>query len=161
MTPEHTECIKKLKEIGRHYGFHSADKTIGLKYHLANIDVAWCIDCSGKKGLTKILSGERCRCPKCKGIKAVYLPVVAFEVACSEKEKNLRGSLMSLQLINASAGIIVLAGEAKERKSYVQKLIARYSYGRLRVWSKKDVDGLYQEIDGRKGESLALLNSVL
>lgn len=150
MTPEHTETIRKLKEIGRHYGFHSADKTIGLKYHLANIDVAWCIDCSGKKGLTKILSGERCKCPKCRGIKAVYLPVVAFEVACSEKEKALRGSVMSLQLVNASAGIIVLVGSATAHKSFVRKLLGRYSSGRLRLWTQQDVDRLYQGIKADK-----------
>lgn len=150
MTPEHTETIRKLKEIGRHYGFHSADKSIGLKYHLANVDAVWCIDCSGKKGLTKILSGERCKCPKCRGIKAVYLPVVSFEVAASEKEKALRGSVMSLQLIGSAAGILVLVGEAVKHKSFVRKLIARYSYGRLRVWSKQDVDRLYDGIKSDK-----------
>jgi hypothetical protein len=146
MTPDHVETIRKLKEIGKHYGFHASDKTIGSKYHLATIDVLWCIDCTGKKGLTKILSGERCKCPKCKSIKAVFMPVVAFEVACSEKEKALRGSVMSLQLANASAGILVLAGEAQERKAYVRKLLARYSFGRLRLWTKRDVDRLYDSI---------------
>jgi len=150
MTPEHTETIRKLKEIGRHYGFHSSDKSIGLKYHLATIDVLWSVDCSGKKGLTKILSGERCKCPKCRGIKTVYLPIVAFEVAASEKEKALRGSVMSLQLANASAGIIVLVGSAIEHKTYVRKLLGRYSSGRLRLWTRQDVDGLYADIRSDK-----------
>jgi len=179
-TPAHKECIRKLIEIGVSYGFCVLERSIGLKYHLATIDVLWCIDCNGKKGLTKILGGERCKCAECRkrrqsvhvpiitidsnsdkkkkilgGCSALlqptsssaYLPVVAFEVASSEKEKQLRGSVMSLQLAGASAGVIVLVGAADtgERKSFVKKLIARYSSGRLRIWTQKDVDRLYQQ----------------
>ena len=56
------------------------------------------------------------------------------------------GSLMSLQLTNASAGVIVLVGTAVQYKSYLNKLVGRYSATRLRVWSQKDVNELYNRV---------------
>ncbi|HPS20403.1 MAG TPA: hypothetical protein PKY78_05390 [Candidatus Omnitrophota bacterium] len=135
MTKEHKKYTAKLMEIGKKLGFYTADgRHLGKMYHMANPDCVWYIDCSGKNALMKIAKGE----------KSKYLPVVAFEVADSEKEKGLRGSAMSLQLASASAGIIVLVGKANNQKmkTYVNKLVGRFSSTRYRVWTEKDVDKL-------------------
>jgi len=82
------------------------------------------------KALQKIAKGHRYR----------YLPLVAFEIASSEHEKQLRGSLVTLQLTNAAASVIVLLGECIKYKSYQKKLVGRYSFVRYRIWTEKDVD---------------------
>lgn len=135
MTNEHKECIRKLMEIGRAMGFVVNDgRYLGKMYHMGNPDCVWYYDCGGKIPLMKIAKGD----------KTKYLPVVAFEVADSEKEKGLRGSLMSLQLANASASVIVLTGSANNasHRSYLKKLIGRYAHMRVRIWTEKDIDRL-------------------
>ena len=137
MTPEHKEYTRKLMEMGRELGFEASDgRRLGKMYHMANPDCVWYYNCKGKKPLLKISKGD----------KSNYLPVVAFEVADSEKEKGLRGSLMSLQLANASASVIVLVGTAVEHKSYLNKLIGRYSSVRIRIWTEADVNKLYASV---------------
>ncbi len=90
----------------------------------------------GHKELVKIAQGDKYK----------YLPFIAFEVIYSEKEKALRGSLVTLQLTNASASILVLMGESAKLKSYLRKLVGRYSFVRYRIWSEKDVEDLYQKV---------------
>jgi hypothetical protein len=137
MTPEHKEYVRKLMEIGKELKFHVSDgRDLGKMYHMANPDCVWYYDCKGKKPLLKIAKGD----------KSNYLPVVAFEVADSEKEKGLRGSLMSLQLANASASVIVLVGTAAKYKSYLNKLVGRYSSIRIRIWTESDVNKLYASV---------------
>ena len=134
MTPEHKEYTRKIMEMGKNLGFEVSDgRRLGKMYHMANPDCVWYYNCKGKKPLLKISKGD----------KSNYLPVVAFEVADSEKEKGLRGSLMSLQLANASASVIVLVGTAVKHKSYLNKLIGRYSSVRIRIWTEADVNKLY------------------
>lgn len=149
MTPEHIEYVKKLMKIGEDLGFYVADgKKLGKMYHMGSPDCVWYYNCEGKEPLMKIAKGERCEKTNCK-IKhgnGKFLPFIAFEVADSEKEKGLRGSLMSLQLTNASAGVIVLVGTAAKYKSYLNKLVGRYSSARIRIWMEKDVNKLYNEI---------------
>jgi hypothetical protein len=67
-------------------------------------------------------------------------------VLFSEEEKAIRGSILSLQLINASASVLVLIGKSVQLKSKVNKLIKRYSYLRYRIWTEKDIEQLYKEI---------------
>jgi len=139
MTPEHKEYVRKLMEIGENLGFYAADgRKLGKMYHMANPDCVWYYDCKDKKPLLKIAKGD----------KSNYLPVIAFEVADSEKEKGLRGSLMSLQLANASASVVVLVGSANnpKSKSYLNKLVGRYSSTRFRIWIEKDVDAFYGKV---------------
>ena len=134
MTPKHKEYVRKLMDIGKDLDFYVADgKKLGKMYHMANPDCVWYYDCRGKKPLLKIAKGD----------KSNYIPVVAFEVADSEREKGLRGSLMSLQLANASASVVVLVGTAAKYKSYLNKLVGRYSSARIRIWTEKDVNKLY------------------
>lgn len=140
MTPEHKGCVNKLMAIGRELGFEVSDgRRLGKMYHMANPDCVWYYDCKDKKPLLQIAKGD----------KSSYLPVVAFEVADSEKEKGLRGSVMSLQLANASASVVVLVGSANtpENKSYLNKLVGRYSSTRFRVWTEANVNKLYGKAD--------------
>lgn len=137
MTPEHKEYVKRLMAIGEGLGFEVSDgRKLGKMYHMANPDCIWYYDCKNKKPLLQIAKGD----------KSGYLPVVAFEVADSEKEKGLRGSVMSLQLANASASVVVLVGSANtpKNKSYLNRLIGRYSSSRFRVWTEANVDKLYR-----------------
>ncbi|MCX5711722.1 MAG: hypothetical protein NTY47_01450 [Candidatus Omnitrophica bacterium] len=139
MNIKHTECIEKLIEIGSLLGFEALPKVKGKMYELANPDCVWYYKGKGASELRKIAKGD--------GYK--YIPFIAFEVAFSEKEKNLRGSLVSLQLANAAASIIVLLGTSAELKPKLKKLFGRYSSTRFRIWSEKDVDGLYKKVKVR------------
>jgi len=135
----HSECIEKLAEIGNLLEFETTRGIRGKMYELANPDCVWYYKGKGEKELRKIAKGDGYR----------YLPFVAFEVAFSEKEKNLRGSLVSLQLANASASIIVLLGKSVELKSKLKKLFGRYSYARFRIWAEKDVNQMYYQVTKR------------
>ena len=132
----HSECINKLVEIGKHFGFHSTGRSYGKMYHMGNPDCVWYYKGKGAKELYKIAKGDKYK----------YLPFISFEVPYSEKQKALRGTLVTLQLTNASASIIVLIGESAKYKSYMKKLIGRYSFGRFRIWTEKDVDDLYKKV---------------
>lgn len=114
---DHSECVQKLKEIGTHFGFYAVGRSYGKMYYMGNPDCVWYYTGPGERALRKIANGDRYK----------YLPFVAFEVAHSEAEKNLRGSLVTLQLTNAAASIIVLLGSSVKFKSYLKKLVGRYS----------------------------------
>jgi len=132
----HSECVRMLIEAGNKLGFRAVGRGYRKKYELGNPDCVWYYQGPGNEALKKIARGE----------KAEFLPFIAFEVAFSEKEKELRGSLVTLQLTNASANIIVLLAKSLNQKSYLKKLLGRYSYGRFRLWTKKDVDDLYKQV---------------
>jgi hypothetical protein len=133
----HNECIKKLVKIGKHFGFHATGRSYGKMYKMGNPDCVWYYKGKGAKELYKVAKGDRYK----------YLPFVAFEVPFSEQEKSLRGSLVTLQLTNASAGIIVLLGNSVKYRPYLKKLIGRYSYMRFRIWTEKDVEELYIKLN--------------
>jgi len=141
----HSECVKKLIEIGNRFDFHATGRSYGKMYHMGNPDCVWYLDCAGKPPLIKIMRGDRCKCSMCKKQKKLYMPVVAFEVPFSEKQKALRGTIATLQVTNAAASIVVLLGASAKYKSYLNKLIGRYSATRFRVWTKKDVNQLYNK----------------
>lgn len=128
----HSECVGELIAIGNSLGFHATGSSRGKMYHMGNPDCVWYYKGQGARALRKIAKGDRYR----------YLPIIAFEVAASEKPKILRGSLVTLQLTNAAASIIVLLGGSLEYKSYLRKLVGRYSYVRYRIWTERDVSGL-------------------
>jgi len=132
----HSECIKKLIEIGTQLGFHATGRGYGKMYHMGNPDCVWYYKGKGAKELYKIAKGDKYK----------YLPFIAFEIPFSEKEKALRGSLVTLQLTNASASVIILLGESVKYKSYMKKLVGRYSFTRFRIWTEKDVDELYNKV---------------
>ena len=136
INPNCLSCISKLIKVGEHLGFYSIGKGKGKMYRMGNPDCVWYYQGKGAKELYKIAKGDKYK----------YLPFIAFEVAYSEGEKNLRGSLMTLQLTNASASIIVLIGKSAKHKSFMKKLVGRYSYSRFRIWSEKDVNELYDKV---------------
>lgn len=139
MNQEHKECIDKLIEIGNILGFEARREIEGKMYELGNPDCIWYYKGKGAEELRKIAKGD----------KSKYIPFIAFEVAYSEKEKALRGSLVSLQLTNASVSIIVLLGKSLELKPKLRKLVGRYSSTRFRIWTLKDVDGFYNQVKKR------------
>jgi len=131
----HVECVEKLMIIGRYEGFIPTKGARDKRYQFANPDCLWYCKNDGM-ALKKIARGD--------GYES--LPVVAFEVAYSEGQKGLRGSLMSLQVTNAAAGVIVLMGKSMKYKSYLKRLVGRYSYMRVRIWTEEIVNRLYNEI---------------
>jgi len=139
MSDEHTDCVNKLIVIGKRLDFEALGILKGKMQDLCRPDCVWYYKGKGSKELRKIAQGDKYR----------YLPFIAFEVAFSENEKNLRGSMLSLQLANAAASVIVLLGNPdrlKNLKPKLKKLFGRYSYIRYRIWTKRDVDTLYSKV---------------
>lgn len=160
MTPKHKECQEKLLKIGTALELkNDRGKGLGKMYHMGCPDVVWYYDCSDKEPLMKIAEGDRCNLIREKIKNSIkikkkcnihgscrYLPLVAFEVS-NEEEKALRGSIMTLLLVNAAASIIVIIGKSdKKHESFAEKLTGRFSFARLRVWTEKDVDELYDKV---------------
>jgi len=137
----HSECIKKLVDTGKRLGFYSTGKGYGKMYSLGNPDCVWYYQGKGAVELRKIAKGDKYK----------YLPFIAFEVANTEKPKNLRGSLVTLQLHNASASIIVLIGQSAQYKNsgYMRKLVGRYASSRFRLWTEKNVEALYSKVQSK------------
>lgn len=125
----HSQCVRKLIAAGKSFGFKAVGRSYGKKYELGNPDCVWYYVGKGQEVFGKIARGE----------KSKYLPFIAFEVAYSEQEKGLRGSLVTLQLTNAAANIIVLIGKSLKHTDFLKKLVGRYSYARFRIWTAKDV----------------------
>ena len=121
----HVECIHTLVEIGKYLGFESRQGIDNKMYELANPDCVWYYKGKGWEELRKIARGDKS--------KSNCIPFVAFEVAYSEGMKGLRGSLMSLQLVNASVSIIVLKQSAEKLLVISEngKLIRIFSWGIL------------------------------
>lgn len=132
----HSECIRKLMEVGEHFGFHSTGRSYGKMYHMGNPDCVWYYKGRGWEEIRKIAKGDKYR----------YLPFIAFEVANTEREKALRGTLVTLQLTNASASVVVLIGKSEKYKSFMRKLAGRYSSTRFRIWTEKDVNELHNKV---------------
>lgn len=139
MDKEHSKCQEKLMAIGTRLGFEASRKVKGKMYELGCPDCVWYYKGKGHKELRKIAQGDKYK----------YIPFIAFEVANSEEEKALRGSMMSLQLTNAAASVIVLLGKSdrlNKLKPKLKKLFGRFSFMRFRIWAKKDVDDLYNKV---------------
>ena len=132
----HSECIRKIIEIGKSFGFHSTGRGYGKMYSLGNPDCIWYYKGKGAKELYKIAKGDKYK----------YLPFIAFEVPCTEKPKALRGTLVTLQLHNAAASVVVLIGDSAQYKSYMKKLVGRYSSTRFRIWTEKEVNELHDKV---------------
>jgi hypothetical protein len=136
MSVAHDECRNRLVEIGELLGFEATRNIRGKMFKLATPDCVWYYKGAGRKELRKIAKGDNYQ----------HIPLVAFEIAYSEGMKGLRGSMMSLQLANASASIIVLLGSSVGHQKEFKKLVGRYSSTRFRIWTNKDVDELYNKV---------------
>jgi len=138
----HNEIVRMLMEMGEKLGFDSSGRTMGDLYKLASADCVWYY-------------------PKDSDPQSIFadfayqdkhdkVPFVAFEVAYSEKEKALRGSLASLQILGASVSVIVLAGKSKEYKEYLNELMKKFALNRVVVWDDNKVYEWYSRIVKRR-----------
>lgn len=124
--------------MGESLGFDSIGRTMGKLYKLTSADCVWYYP----KG------------PDPESIFADFarqdeydkIPFVAFEVAYSEKEKALRGSLASLQILGASVSVIVLAGPSKEYREYVEDLIRKFALNRVIIWEDVKISEWHSRI---------------
>ena len=135
--PAHPEYVKKLEDIGKKLGFSTKSK----KTELGLLDCVWRL--------------KDIHLPKIEE----DLPIVAFEVICSEDQKSLKGTIANLVASRPSLAIFVLikkeikkhprANTDQEKwleriERFVEKLRENYR-GMLRteVWDEDDVDKLY------------------
>jgi hypothetical protein len=138
----HHDYVKKLERIGEELGFN----TNGVGTELGNLDCIW----------------------RLKGIQLPRieedLPIVAFEVICSEEQKALRGSFTTMLNAKPSVGIFVLIRDGVRRHgegmrnttalqwlSRIEKFIDKIKdnfKGSLKVikWYEKDIDNLYKRV---------------
>lgn len=136
----HSECQEILKTIGQKLGFEVFKKTRGDLFHLASADCVWYyrpdeVSADFMSGLAKD-----------DGYHTI--PVVAFEVANSESEKALRGSVSSLQILGASASVIVLMGKSEKLRKYLNGLLSKFALGRVQIWTTDDVSKWHDKIIG-------------
>lgn len=133
----HNNYIKKLKEIGEKLGF----STENIKTPLGVLDCIWRI-----KNLSLPNINED-------------LPLVAFEVICSENQKDIKGDLTNLVASKPSLAIFVLirneikkhprGGSTSEQwLKRIEKFVEKIREGckgilRTEVWYEDDVDKLY------------------
>ena len=137
----HGECVRKLREIGEKLGFDTA----GVKTHLGVLDCVWRLK-------------EDAHLPKVEK----NLPIVAFEVICSEEQKAIRGSTLNMIAAKPSLAVFVLVKKGilqkrfpdttpeqwlKRVENFVEKIRPSFS-GILRtaIWNEKDVDELHSMI---------------
>jgi len=51
---KHSECVKKLIEVGKHFGFHATGRGYGKMYHMGNPDCVWYYKGKGAKSFTRL-----------------------------------------------------------------------------------------------------------
>jgi len=127
----HAYYCRKLAELGKALGYDT-DIPRGSLFHLACPDSVWYVD-------TKI------------GFRKV--PIVAFEVLCSESEKAIRGSLSSLMLYGSPRSVLVLvtreyrrrmkSNTIEEWRAFITRLIGAFGLkGRVFLWDEATIDDL-------------------
>lgn len=136
----HDRYSRLLNKIGDALGYDTKIPR-DERYHLANPDSVWFVD------------------PKILGLSKV--PVVAFEVVYSEREKAIRGSIKSFEITGSPIGVLVLVKEGFEKmrrknqtpeqsvarfKDYAKRLIEAQGLKRYYVWDESDVDRLAQKL---------------
>ncbi|MBW2975081.1 hypothetical protein KY366_05160 [Candidatus Woesearchaeota archaeon] len=139
MLRTHERYCSALSAIGQELGFSVS----GLKTDLGNLDCIWRV--KGKQ------------LPK----NAQNLPLVVFEVICSERQKAMRGSISNMLVAKPALAVFVLVekeikrqkvGTSPEKwlnriRNYVEKLESNYKgILRIDVWTDKDVDKLFYEL---------------
>ncbi|MHA1582813.1 MAG: hypothetical protein ACTSYM_10040 [Candidatus Baldrarchaeia archaeon] len=132
----HEEYVGKIVEIGRRLGY----ETKGVKTPIGQLDASW-YDGRLSSYIEEMES----------------LPVVVFEVVCSEDQKSLRGSLLNMISAKPSLAVFVLVkseirkkgGEKwlKRIENYVEKLKNEFrGIIRIDIWDEDKVNKLYGEI---------------
>lgn len=135
---DHSGCQDLLKAMGEKLGFDVFKKTRGGLFKLASVDCVWYYPTNESSAE---FFGEMA-----KNDGYYEIPVVAFEVANSEQEKTLRGSVSSLQILNASASVIVLIGKSEQHRQYLEKLLSKFALGRVHIWTADDVTKWHKHI---------------
>jgi len=130
----HNEYCSKLKELGDLLGHDTKIPKTGL-YHLAYPDAAWYVD-------AKVVPEK--------------VPLVVFEVLCSESEKAIRGSVSSILLYGSPIGILVLVTEMYKHfrnkdlegwKKYVTELVKTLGLERrIFLWDETKVDHFLEKV---------------
>jgi hypothetical protein len=147
MVTPHAKYQRELKEIGQRLGYDSD----GQETPLGNVDAKW-----SETRLSSYLKREK-------------IPIVVFEVVCSEGQKDLRGSLLNMLSAKPALAVLVLIreeikkhprGETEPTKwferidRYVDRLISEF-HGILRLekWYEDKVDSLYQTYCRNSGDA--------
>jgi len=135
----HDQYMEKINKIGKELGFD----TNGLKTPIGRLDAVWRI-----KNLNL------------PGIKE-NIPIVAFEIVCSEEQKGLKGSMSNLISSRPSLAVFCLLREGikkskndknpekwlKKIENFVQRMKNEFNgIVRIAVWYEEDIDRLYKEI---------------
>lgn len=132
------ECVA-LESIGRKLGFDVG----GYKTDLGTLDCVWRVK---YKELPLL---------------AQNLPLIVFEVICSENQKAMRGSISNMLVAKPSLAVFVLVEkEIKKQRgttspdmwlkrihNYAKKIKESYKgIMRIDIWTDKDVDRLFRKI---------------
>jgi len=135
---KHKEYIQKLMQIGNKLGYITSPRFSKDPQG----DVIWFSIVN-----EKVYSGKK-------------LPIIAFEVLCSETPKSIKGSIATLQHISPSLGILVVIDEEYAKKAkyykgydflhYIKRKCREYTKGvkltsRIEVWDQKKVDKLFEK----------------
>lgn len=136
--PLHEEYVQKLRDIGKTLRFD----TRGLKTNLGILDCVW-------------------RLKDTRLQRLMHMPLVAFEVICSENQKAIRGSFANMLAAKPALAVFVLVrdGIVQSTKTkqpekwfnriqgFVEKLRIDFSgILRMDVWNEDDVDEMYSKI---------------
>ena len=139
MVSIHDKYARKIIEIGDRLGYDSK----GVKTKLGRLDARWC-----ETRLTPYLEKKR------------KIPIVAFEVICSEGQKELRGSLLNMLAAKPALAVFVLIREEIKKHSrgesppakwlqrierYVEKLREEFQgVVRIEKWYEDKIDEMYR-----------------
>jgi len=133
----HSWYCEKLREIGERLRFKTSWDSLEEKelYHLANPDCIWYLELPAELTTISDLPEK--------------IPLIAFELLYSEKEKNMRGSFGSFLLRGAYYGVFVLLKpedqsqeEFLKRDKYLRKMINNLGSKHLKVWYAETADSL-------------------
>lgn len=136
-TTLHDKYVRKINEIGKELGF----ETGGLRTDLGILDCIW------RLNDTRLL-------------KLKFMPLVTFEVICSENQKALRGSFLNMLAMKPALAVFVLVEEGirqsdkqnpekwlKRVRKFVEKLKGTFSgILRIDIWFEKDIEEIYSKI---------------
>ena len=139
MVSIHDKYARKVIEVGRGLGYDSR----GFKTTLGRLDARWCE--------TKLIPHLE---------RKEKIPIVAFEVVCSEGQKELRGSLLNMLAAKPALGVFVLIREEIKKhprgrtepdkwlervERYIDKLRTEFR-GVLRIerWYENKIDEMYE-----------------
>lgn len=141
---------QKLTEIGKALGFRTKGKETSVGW----LDCVWRLE-----GSNRFVKSEE------HYVSRYGLPIVAFEVVYSEKDKRLRGSLLNMIFAKPSLAVFVFLKRTRQQDypsedvdrtvRYVENLCQEVAgLIRTEIWYEEDVDKLYSEVVGAPAHTL-------